>query len=89
MIKKELQEVLKSEKNKYLKKTFLELSAIKEPITYEGKAGEKKYQIEVQLLEKNNDYVHVSISIDDGKMFRAMFPLSDSFILHKDGRVEA
>lgn len=88
MRKKELKGALIREKKKYVNQSFEELSNIYSPITYECGAGDNWYQVEVQLLEKNENYVHVSISIDDGKLLRTMFPISTSFIVYKDGRVE-
>jgi len=45
------------------------------------------YQVEVQLLERTADYVHVLVSVDDGG-WRAFVPVSSSFIVHRDGRLE-
>ena len=88
MKKEELKKALIIEKEKYANKSFEELSKIAKPVTYECGSDENWYQVEVQLLEKNDEYVHVSIAVDDGKLLKAMFPLSTSFIVHKDGRVE-
>lgn len=53
--------------------------------TYEVESGSKKYQVEVQILENTDNYVHVSVAVDDGDFWRAMRPLSSSFICRKDG----
>lgn len=53
--------------------------------TYEVEFESKKYQVEVQILEKTDSYVHVGITVDDGYFWRAMRPLSSSFICRKDG----
>jgi len=48
---------------------------------YQIESNGKTYQIEVQLLENKNDYVHVLVSVDDGR-----FPyssLSSGFIQKK------
>lgn len=46
-------------------------------------------QIEVDMLEKNDTYVHVAVAISDNSFFRSMFPLSTSFLVYKDGRIDA
>jgi hypothetical protein len=40
---------------------------------YEVEFGSKKYQVEVELLENTERYIHVGLSVDDG----AFRPLSD------------
>ena len=53
--------------------------------TYEVEFESKKYQVEVQILENTDSYFHVGIAVDDGHFWRAMRPLSSSFICRKDG----
>jgi hypothetical protein len=53
--------------------------------TYEVEVESKKYQVEVHILENTDCYVHVSVAVDDGHFWRAMRPLSSSFICRKDG----
>ena len=53
--------------------------------TYEVEFDSKKYQIEVQILENTDGYVHVGVAVDDGHFLRAMRPLSSSFICRKNG----
>jgi len=38
----------------------------------------------VQMLENTDSYVHVVVAVDDGHFWRAMHPLSSSFICKKD-----
>ena len=33
---------------------------------YEVEHDFKKYQVEIEILEKREDYVHVAVSVDDG-----------------------
>ncbi len=89
MKKEKLMKVLLEEKEKYIKKSFEELSQIKESITYECGKGDNWYQVEVQLLENLDEYVHVSIAVDDGGFLRSLSPYTDSFIKYKNGKVEA
>ena len=48
-------------------------------VEFEG----KKYQVEVQLLENTDKYVHVSVAVDDGSIPASFRPLSSSFIREK------
>jgi hypothetical protein len=56
------------------------ISALPDVQTYEIEFESKKYQIEVELLENTDSYVHVGIAVDNGHFCRAMRPLSSSFI---------
>jgi hypothetical protein len=59
------------------------ISALSDVHAHEIEVESKKYQIEVQLLENTDSYVHVGIAVDDGHFWRAMHPLSSSFICKK------
>ena len=51
--------------------------------SYEVEFEGKKYQVEVQLLENTDRYVHVGLSVDDGSIPASFCPLSESFIRQK------
>ena len=38
--------------------------------TYEVEFDSKKYQVEVQILENDDSYVHVGVAVDDGHFWR-------------------
>jgi hypothetical protein len=59
------------------------ISALSDVQAYEMEFESKKYQVEVQLLENTDSYVHVLVVVDDGHFWRAMHPLSSSFICKK------
>jgi hypothetical protein len=59
------------------------ISALSDEQVYEIEFESKTLQVEVELLENTESYVHVIISIDDGHWLRAMHPLSSSFIREK------
>jgi hypothetical protein len=50
---------------------------------YETEFENKKYQVEVQILENTEKYVHVLVAVDDGTLPAAISPLSESFIREK------
>jgi hypothetical protein len=60
------------------------LADLKEVQNYQVVADSVVYQIEVDLLENTEEYVHVGIAVDDGLLPSSIFPVSDSFILKKD-----
>ena len=52
---------------------------------YEIEVESKLYQVEVQLLENTNAYVHVLVGVDDGSLPRSLLPMTRSFIRQKGG----
>jgi hypothetical protein len=51
---------------------------------YDVEFESEKYQVEVKLLEDTEAYIHVAVAVDDGHFWRAMRPLSNSFICRKE-----
>lgn len=64
------------------------LKELRDEVTYEGNEGQAKYQVEIQLIERESDYLHVMVSVDDGSFWRSCKPLTHSFLVYRDGRVE-
>lgn len=84
MMKKEmLKKVLEQEKEKYESKTYEELANLEDPLAYERETKYGKCQIEIQKLEKNKDFIRISISVDDGGL-RAFMPLSTNFLIYRE-----
>ena len=52
-------------------------------MAYEVVVDSKTYQVEVDLLEDTQAYLHVSVSVDDGTLPAAIVPASRSFIVKK------
>jgi hypothetical protein len=44
------------------------ITELAEVQNYEVESGGKRYQFEVQMLENESDYVHVDVSVDDGRL---------------------
>ena len=59
------------------------ISELRESLDYEVECGGKQYQVEVELLESTEKYVHVIVSVDDGRLLASLRPLNDSFIRYK------
>lgn len=50
---------------------------------YEIEFENKQYQVEVEILENTEKYVHVMVAVDDGTLPAAMCPLNATFIREK------
>lgn len=57
-------------------------------VAYQRGAGPEFHQFEVQMIECKPEYVHILVSIDDGSLLKSFSPLSHSFIVHRDGRID-
>jgi len=56
--------------------------------TYRRGTGDTWHEIEVTLLEATDDYIHVKTSIHDGSLVWALKPMTSSFLIYRDGRIE-
>ncbi len=59
------------------------LTELAELQAYETEFENKKYQVEVEILENTEKYVHVGVAVDDGSLPGSLRPLSSSFICEK------
>jgi len=76
--------VLDAEVKKWSSKSCADLvGALLDVQAYEVEFDGKKYQVEVQLLENTDKYVHVGVDVDDGSIPASFRPLSKSFIREK------
>jgi len=76
--------VLDVEVKKWSTKSCAELIAeLRDVEAYQVEVDGKEYQVEVQLLENTDKYVHVCVDVDDGSIPASFRPLSESFIREK------
>ena len=61
------------------------LSELRDLKVYEVEHESKNYQVEVEILENTETYVHVLVAVDDGSLPASMRPESQSFICRKPG----
>jgi hypothetical protein len=61
-------------------------SASDEERVYEVELDSKTYQVEVEILENTEDYLHVMVAVDDGTLPASMAPETQSFICNKKAR---
>ncbi len=80
-----LSEQLDRELTVWKTKTYTELLALEYPHTYEsGNPGESDcYQVEVDLLERNDKYVHIAVAVSNGGL-SSFFPKSGDFLAYAD-----
>ena len=78
-----LSDALEKESADWNQKGHAALAGLAYPIAYErGTEGDpNSYQVEVDLLEKNEHYVQVIVCVDDGGI-RAFCPLSRILVVH-------
>ncbi|HSR54972.1 MAG TPA: hypothetical protein VLN73_01935 [Alphaproteobacteria bacterium] len=89
MDKAALQALLDREVEAWSRKPFAALmEELDDVVAYQRGDGSGFHQFEVQMLEREPDYLHVLVSIDDGSFRRSLSPLSRGFIVHRDGRIE-
>lgn len=50
---------------------------------YEVELESKKYQVEIELLEKADKYLHVMVAVDDGSFPASILPLTQTFLCQK------
>jgi hypothetical protein len=82
----ELRDILDAEMRRWSSMSFEQLKTALEKVqAYEIEIESRRYQIEVQLLEDTDEYVHVLIGVMDGSFRRFIAPLNGSFICKKDG----
>jgi hypothetical protein len=64
------------------------VAELTKPQTYRRGTGDTWHEIEVTLLEATDDYIHVKTSINDGSLVWALEPITSSFLIYRDGRIE-
>ena len=74
------QTVLDAELKRWSEKSFEEIrSELSELQVYEVEFDSERHQVEVELLESTQDYLHVSVSVDDGTLPASLRPTTGSF----------
>jgi len=77
--------VLESEMKKWSSMNYAEvLAKLPDHECYEVEIGLKRYQVEVQILENTERYIHVGVSVDDGSLPASFRPVCSSFICDKN-----
>ena len=89
MTKSELQRLLDAEVDELSRRSYARLvDDLPDVLAYQRGDGASYHQFEVQMIEHEPDYVHILVSVDDGGFLRSFSPITRSFIVHRDGRIE-
>ena len=59
------------------------ISELQDLQAYDVELDSKKYQVEVELVENTDKYVHVMVAVDDGSLPASISPLTHTFIRSK------
>jgi hypothetical protein len=80
--------VLTAETKRWSAKSCEQLiSELSDEQSYEVEAGSKIFQVEVQLLENTEKYVHVLVAVDDGTLPASISPLTETFLQYKTDHI--
>ena len=83
--REEWRKVLDSEVRRWSTMSYSQLvSELHDLQAYEVEFDSKKYQVEVELLENTEKYLHVMVAVDDGSLPASIRPLIHDFIRQKD-----
>ena len=89
MTEAQLRELLSQETLAWAEMSPADIVAeLAKPQTYRRGTGDTWHEIEVTLLETADDYIHVKTSIHDGSLVWALKPMTASFLVYRDGRIE-
>ncbi len=89
MKKEKLQGLLDAEVDQLSRWSYARLiEELSDILAYQRGSGPDYHQFEVQMIECEPNYVHISVAVDDGSLLKSISPISRSFIVHRDGRVE-
>jgi hypothetical protein len=82
--REEWQKVLDSEVQRWAAMSCGQLvSKLHEVQAYEVELNSKQYQVEVELLENTENYLHVMVAVDDGSLPASLLPLTHTFTCPK------
>jgi hypothetical protein len=56
------------------------VSALRNQQGYEVEFESRKYQVEIEMLENTEQYIHVMMAVDDGSLPASILPVTHSFI---------
>ncbi len=85
MTRKHWQPVLDAEIKRWSAKSCEQLlSELADAQAYEVEVESRKYQVEVELLENTEKYVHVLVAVDDGSLPASLFPLTKTFQRYRE-----
>lgn len=89
MTEAQLRELLSQETLEWAEKSPADIVAeLAKPQTYHRGADATWHEFEVTLLEATDEYIHVRTSVHDGSLVWALKPITATFLIYRDGRIE-
>lgn len=89
MTETQLRELLTQETLAWAERSPADIVAdLAKPQTYRRGTGAAWHELEVVLIEATDDYIHVRTSINDGSLAWSLKPMTSSFLIYRDGRIE-
>lgn len=89
MTETELRELLSQETLAWAERPPADIVAeLKKPQKFARGSGASWHELEVTLLEATDEYIHVRTSIHDGSLALSLKPITSSFLIYRDGRIE-
>jgi hypothetical protein len=89
MTEGQLRELLSQEAISWAERSPADIVAdLAQPQTYSRGEGDGWHEFEVTLLEANDEYIHVRTSIRDNSLVWTLKPITASFLVYRDGRIE-
>lgn len=89
MTEGQLRELLSEEAMVWAERPYEDIVAdLSETRKYKRGAGDTEHTFEVKALESTSEYIHVSLSVDDGSLIWSLAPPTMNLLIYRDGRIE-
>jgi len=89
MTKSELKKILQIEVDKYASKGYDESCKLDDHFHYSSGSNNKgEPHFEFSKLEINKKYIHIMLAVHDNTFIKSIHPISWTFLVYKDGRIE-
>jgi len=78
------QKVLDGEVQRWLAMPLPQMeAALRDRQVYEVESAAKRYQVEIEILQNNEQHVQVMVAVDDGSLPASLVPITHIFIRDK------
>ena len=85
MKRSELREIARKVGKEQLAKGYGFWCSVGEPVTFDRIIGKTAVQIEINVVERNDEYVQIGISASDGRFWSSCCPPGISFVIERSG----
>ena len=89
MTEAQLRALLAQETSDWAERSPADIVAdLTKPQIYARGEGDNWHEFEIVLLEATDEYIHVKTSVHDGSLALSLKPITSSFLIYRDGRIE-